>query len=160
VDDYKLIFLVRDGNEIDEDDKYVKYGTESDDDALNSNEWTHVAGTYDGNAVKCYINGEVAGTEPNAGSLVFLSQDTNDLAIGNRAENMGTPLIGTIDDVRVYDYGLSAEEIAYLATDGTGILAVQSIANLYNDEDFGKRAVNFKDLAKLAAGWRDQELWP
>jgi hypothetical protein len=68
--------------------------------------------------------------------------------------------IGTIDDVRVYNYGLSAEEIGYIASDGTGIVSVQSVANLYNEEDFGDRAINFKDLAKLAAGWRDEELWP
>jgi hypothetical protein len=65
-----------------------------------------------------------------------------------------------IDDVRVYDYGLSAEEVVWLATDGTGIFALQSIANLYNDEGPGERVVNLKDFAKLAAGWRDEIKWP
>ena len=111
--------------------------------------------------MKCYLNGELKDTldEPNAWGMT-LSQDTNDLAIGNRSDDDDREVEGTIDDVRVYDYGLSAEEIAYLASDGTGIVAVQSIANLYNDEDLGERAVNFRDLAKLASGWRDEELWP
>jgi hypothetical protein len=70
------------------------------------------------------------------------------------------PFEGTIDDVRVYNYGLSAEEVGYIASDGDGIVTVSSIANLYNAEDLGDRAINFKDLAKLAATWRDEELWP
>jgi hypothetical protein len=158
VNDYKLIFLVRDGGEM-EDGKYKKYSTESTGD-IDRDEWVHVAGTYDGNAVKCYINGEVAGTNNNANTLAFLSQDTNDLAIGNRSDDDEKPFEGMIDDVRVYDYGLSAEEVVWLATDGTGIFALQSIANLYNDEDPGERVVNLKDFAKLAVGWRDEIKWP
>jgi len=69
-------------------------------------------------------------------------------------------LEGMIDDVRIYNYGLSAEEIAYLASDGTGIFSVQAVANLYNAEDLGKRAVNLRDYAKLAKGWLEKKLWP
>lgn len=70
------------------------------------------------------------------------------------------PFIGTIDDIRVYDYGLSAQEIAWLASDGIGTFSVQSIANLVNDEPLGDRAVNFRDFDKLADAWLEQKLWP
>jgi hypothetical protein len=110
--------------------------------------------------LKCYINGEVAGTNNEANEIEFLSQNTDDLAIGGQPDNSDNPFVGMIDDVRVYDYGLSAEEVMWLATDGTGIVALQSVANLYNDEDPGERVVNFKDFAKLAATWRDETNWP
>lgn len=157
------MFLVRDGNDPNAEG-YPKYDAVSDEDALGRDEWIHVAGTYDGNTVKCYINGELAATNNDANAITYfghpLSQDTNDLAIGNRPDAMGKPFKGIIDDVRVYNYGLSAAEVVYLATDGIGIFSVQSVANLYNDEDLGDRAVNLRDFAKLAGVWLEEELWP
>jgi len=158
-DEDNLVFNIRDGNDPNAG-SYPKYAAESDKDALDRGEWIHVAGTYDGNSEKCYINGEVAATNNDANAIVILSQDTNDLAIGNRSDDTNREFVGTIDDVRVYNYGLSAEEIAYLATDGTGMLAVQSIANLSNDEALGSRAVNLKDFAVLANSWLEQKLYP
>ncbi|MHC4676548.1 MAG: LamG domain-containing protein, partial [Planctomycetota bacterium] len=157
--DDSLVFQVRDGNDPSAE-SFPRYAAESDEDALDRDEWIHVAGTFDGNAVKCYINGEVVATNNDANAIWYLSQDTNDLAIGNRSDNDDREFMGTIDDVRVYDYGLSAEEIAYIASDGIGTFTVQSVANLYNSEELGERVVNFRDLAKLAATWRDEELWP
>jgi hypothetical protein len=157
--DDELVFQVRDGNDPNAS-SYPRYAAASGEDSLDRDEWIHIAGTYDGNVAKCYVNGELAGKDANAVLIWFLSQDTNDLAIGNRSDDDNRGFEGTIDDVRVYNYGLSAEEIGYLASDGDGIVTVSSIAELYYGEDVGKRAVNFKDLAKLASGWRDEELWP
>ncbi|MHC4620520.1 MAG: LamG domain-containing protein, partial [Planctomycetota bacterium] len=159
VNGYRLVFLVRDGNDITGEGKYEDYRTESTGD-IDRDEWGHVAGTYDGNSLKCYINGEVAGTNNEANEIEFLSQNTDDLAIGGQPDESDNPFVGMIDDVRVYDYGLSAEEVMWLATDGTRIIALQSVANIYNDEDPGKRVVNLKDFAKLAATWRDETNWP
>ncbi|MHC4708036.1 MAG: LamG domain-containing protein, partial [Planctomycetota bacterium] len=157
-EDDDLVFRVRDGNDPNAG-TYPDYGVETDDHELSRDEWIHVAGTLDGNDVKCYVNGELKATTA-ASALFFLSQDTNDLAIGNRSDASNRPLVGTIDDVRVYDYGLSQEEVRYLATDGTGILAVQSIANLVYDEALGQGAVNLRDFAELAAQWLEEELYP
>jgi hypothetical protein len=158
VNDDGLTVLVRDGNDPNAE-SYEKYDAISADGSLNWDEWIHVAGTFDGNDLKCYVNGELKATT-DASALFFLSQDPNDLAIGNRSDAADRPFVGTIDDVRVYDYGLSQEEVRYLATDGTGVLTVQSIANLYNEEDLGERAVNFKDFDKLADEWLKEELYP
>jgi hypothetical protein len=159
-DDDQLLFHVRDGNDYDVDEnEYVNYEAQSDDDELDRDEWIHVAGTFDGNSVKCYINGELADTD-DASELLFLCQDTNDLAIGNKSDANDRPFEGIIDDVRVYDYGLSEPEIGYLASGGTGIVTVQSVANLVNDEPLGERAVNFRDFDILADAWLEQKLWP
>jgi len=82
------------------------------------------------------------------------------LAIGNRSDATDRAFEGLIDDVRVYNRALSAAEIAYIATDETGIFTVQSVANLYNDETLGDRAVNLRDFAKLAENWLVRKLWP
>jgi hypothetical protein len=162
-DDDDLKFHIRDGNDYDPcDNEYRGYMAESDNDAIDRDEWTHVAGTFDANTLKCYVNGELAGenNDPNIGAILFLLQDTNDLGIGMRPDDEDNEFEGMIDDVRIYDYGLPQAEVAWLATGGTGILEVQSIANLINDEPAGKRAVNLRDLAILADDWLVQELYP
>jgi len=163
----ELVFLVRDGNDYDaEEDDYEKYAAESGEDALGRDEWIHITGTYDGNTVKCYINGELAAenNDPNISAIPFLSQDTNDLAIGNQPDDTDNGLGGTIDDVRVYNYGLSAAEVAYLATDGgqngVGIFRMQSVANLYTGEPPGSGVINLRDFAKLSDVWLEEKLWP
>jgi len=156
-EDDECTFLVRDGNDPNADD-YPDYAVDSNE--LDHGEWIHLAGTFDGNSVKCYVNGQPEGTNNDANAVVILSQDTNDLAIGNRSDDDDRAFEGTIDDVRVYNYALSLEEIRYIATDTTGIFSVQSIANVYNEEDLGKRAVNLRDFAELANDWLRKEYWP
>jgi len=150
-------FQVRDGNAPNADE-YPRYAVDSNE--LDHGEWIHLAGTFDGNSVKCYVNGQLEGTNNDANAVVILSQDTNDLAIGNRSDDDDREFIGTIDDVRVYNYALSLEEVKYIATDGTKIFSVQSVANLYNKEDLGERVVNIRDFAELAKDWLEKKLWP
>ncbi|MHC4707069.1 MAG: LamG domain-containing protein, partial [Planctomycetota bacterium] len=159
--DNDLVFLVRDGNDPNLAE-YPDYDADSDKNVVERDEWVHVAGTYDGNSIKAYVNGEVVAESNDANSNVipFLSQDTNDLAIGNKAAATDDPFKGIIDDVRVYDRGLTAAEIGYLASDGTGIFVEKSIANLIDGEAPGERAVNLRDFAILADEWLTREFWP
>jgi len=64
---------------------------------------------------------------------------------------------GLIDDFRIYDYALSQAEVAYIATNGTGIfdLPLLSPADLYTDD-----RIEFHDFALLANEWLDNQLWP
>jgi len=64
---------------------------------------------------------------------------------------------GLLDDFRIYDYVLSQPEIAYVATNGTGIfdLPLLSPADLFADN-----RINFYDFALLATDWLDNHLWP
>ena len=161
-----LTFYIGDGNDQDphpDKEDYESYDANSDANVLERNEWVHIAGTFDGNTIKCYVNGELVAesNDPNTSVIPFLNQDTNDLCIGGRPDNDKDDFKGIIDDVRVYNYGLSAEEIAYIATDGSGIFEMrQSVANLYNEEDPGERSVNLRDFAKLADNWLKRLLWP
>jgi len=152
--DNYLKFLIREdcpGNDC--NDYFV------DNEGLSVGEWAHVAGTFDSAWMKLYINGDKV-AESNDANNILLSQDTNDLGIGNRSDAADKPFVGTIDDVRVYDYALSDTEIAYVATDGDGHLPLKSIANLSNTESPGSEAVNFRDFAVLGDAWLDEKLWP
>ncbi|MEN6425220.1 MAG: LamG domain-containing protein [Phycisphaerales bacterium] len=63
---------------------------------------------------------------------------------------------GLIDDVQIYNYALSAAEVAYAATDGAGLFEKPaSAADLNADGE-----VDFRDLATLAGEWLQDELWP
>jgi hypothetical protein len=156
--------------EIDNDDDFTFYVRDANGNIydvstqVSQDEWLHLAGTYDGNTVKCYLNAELKETK-DANFVVVkgwtLSQDVNGLAIGNRSDDTDRQFIGIIDDVRVYDYDLSAGELAWLATDGTGLTKLTSPANLYDLEPPGEKAVNFRDIALLIAEhWLEEKKWP
>jgi hypothetical protein len=126
------------------------------EEELWRNEWIHVAGTYDANVIASYVTGALQ----DFGTIgaILLSQDTNDLAIGNRAESFARRFEGAVDDVRLYNYGLLASEVRYLATDGTGHVPLRSQFNLYVES--GEQVLNLKDLAMIVQAWLEQKLWP
>jgi hypothetical protein len=74
-------------------------------------EWHHIAGTYDGNIFKCYIDGVLADEWAYAGTM---PENTASVTIGQRSRG-GCYFNGMIDEVRIYDVALTAEEVAALA---------------------------------------------
>ena len=77
--------------------------------------WVHLAGTYDGVTHKIFVDGKLAG---EGAAKRTLQPDTTPLIIGANQNytNLSEYWKGLVDDVRVYDRALSAEEIAALAT--------------------------------------------
>jgi len=76
--------------------------------------WTHVAAVWDGSAMKLYKNGVEAGSVDKGGTL-STNPDAN-VAIGNQPVGTDSrPWDGLIDEVKLYDRGLSAGEVAALA---------------------------------------------
>jgi len=125
-------------------------------DYIGRGEWAHVVGTYDGNSVKCYVNGQLSNSDTIG--LITLLQDANDLGIGNRTDANDRAFIGTVDDVRVYNRALTRAEVAWLASDGTGEFLLTSPLNLLSGED--PEVINFRDFAKLFEYWGDEQYWP
>ena len=72
------------------------------------NTWTHLAMTYDGAALRLYVNGVQAGVLNMTGSMITT---TSPLRIGGNAP-WGERFAGIIDDVRVYNRALTATEIS------------------------------------------------
>jgi hypothetical protein len=85
---------------------------------LNDNRWHHVAAVYDGKTVHSYIDG--SGPSQPVRTPGPLKKSAWDLCIGNSVVEYGTGEFlgydGLIDEVRIYNRALSAEEIKALAT--------------------------------------------
>jgi hypothetical protein len=124
---------------------------------LASNEWIHVGGTYDANEQTCYVNG-VAENSETRGALELLADASDGMGIGGRYGDTSQRFDGKIDDVRVYDRGLTRAEVAYLSSEGTGEVLLDSQVNLYDGES--PEAINIRDLAVLLDSWGQEQLWP
>ena len=80
---------------------------------VSSGQWHHVACVYDGSKMSIYVDGKLDVSKPRSGPIA-----TNNfpVCIGENIELTGHCWNGLIDDVRVYNYALSENEIAALAT--------------------------------------------
>jgi len=79
----------------------------SSNSTIPLNEWAHVAITYDGSNIKWYINGSLDKTLPAAGTI---GTDLRSVRVGGEP-GFGRFTNGHIDEVRIYNRALSAEEI-------------------------------------------------
>jgi hypothetical protein len=94
--------------------------------------WHQLAGTFDGSAMKFYIDGQIT-TQRTARGVLALTSDN--LAIGNKPSgNVSSMFSGTMDDVRIYGRALSAAEIAQMYTTDT---IGDGIPNWWRQQYFG-----------------------
>ena len=75
--------------------------------SLPLNVWTHVAGTYDGQTMRLYMNGAQVGSRAQTGPIATSS---GPLTIGGDAL-YGQYFAGRIDEVRIYNQALTASQI-------------------------------------------------
>ncbi|MFH1884419.1 MAG: LamG domain-containing protein, partial [Planctomycetota bacterium] len=73
--------------------------------SLERFEWCHIACSYDGTTLKCYLNGEETDSTP----MGAITSSSTPVLIGS--DGWGCDWIGAIDDVRIYDHALSVPEI-------------------------------------------------
>jgi len=78
----------------------------------NFKEWYHLAATWDGSHVKFYINGVLEDTKTLEGSL---TDSTSKLLIGCDPPGVTEYFRGIMDDLRIYNYALSDNEIQSLS---------------------------------------------
>ena len=89
--------------------------------------WHFVAGTFDGQTIKLYVDGKLdASSSANAQGPI--NQTADPVWIGGRSDNPERGWEGLIDDVRVLDYALGAEQIAALAEGRDGGLSAADAA--------------------------------
>ena len=77
---------------------------------LTPNTWYHVAGTYDGSEMRIYVNGELNGTLSKSGAIAVYPTDVH-IGAGIYSDAQTEYINGIIDEVRILDRALSAEEI-------------------------------------------------
>lgn len=87
--------------------RYNVYGTAK----IPSGEWHHLAATYDGAAIRVYLDGELEGAKSIRGRIDDSAE--YDLIIGGAySDSSSWRAAGAIDDVIIYDKALSQSEIA------------------------------------------------
>jgi len=69
--------------------------------------WSHLAATYDGTALRLYVDGTEIGSAAAAGALA----ESLPMSLG-RTRTGGQLFVGALDEVRIYRRALAAEEIA------------------------------------------------
>jgi hypothetical protein len=96
----------------------------------NVGQWGHVAITYDGTVIKCYINGSLSQTSASFPGLILysivpLTLGRNSYVIQNCGAGLCQPghgdwgnLVGAIDDFRIYRCVLSDSDLAALVAGG------------------------------------------
>jgi hypothetical protein len=85
--------------------------------SIGSGAWHHVVGTCDGLALKIYVDGTLQDVNDNEDIAETSGVDT-DAYIGHPYSPSNDYFDGLIDDVRVYNFALSEEEVADLAAYG------------------------------------------
>jgi len=85
---------------------------------VNDGSWHHVAYTYDGIEVKVYIDGVLDFTRPETRINTGVAGDRQ-ITIGSEGASDGSltfrPYSGAMDDLKIFNRALTAEEIAELA---------------------------------------------
>ncbi|MDT8300897.1 MAG: LamG domain-containing protein [Sedimentisphaerales bacterium] len=76
---------------------------------VNDGHWHHVAGVYDQEKIYLYIDGSLDASAPAPGTIRV---NESPVYIGENSEMSNRFWNGMIDDVRIYNYALSADEIS------------------------------------------------
>lgn len=85
---------------------------------VERNVWAHVGVTFDGGNMNVFFNGSLVASKSSPVTHTALAEyDDDDIIIGNGGYERDYWWIGGIDDVRLYNRALSADEIAALAHD-------------------------------------------
>jgi len=71
--------------------------------------WYHLAGVYDGNSIKIYVNGVLENSRPLSGNLC--AQGAYPLSIGSYTLGNQYFFNGVIDEAKIYNYARTTEEI-------------------------------------------------
>ena len=88
---------------------YGWFGVQAPQGSIPYSEWTHVAGTFDGNTLKIYINGAEAGSAAFSGSI---AQSPCSVYIGGHYNNyVNRQWDGQVDEVRIWNICRTESEI-------------------------------------------------
>jgi len=114
---------------------------------LNVNSWQHIVGTWNPSEISIYLDGELKDVQPNTLSSLIRS-DTYPLRIGYDSRAYWH-FDGLIDDVRIYDRDLSAQEIEQLYR-GAG-----DTDPLFADTEYG----DYHLKSERGRYWPEHNIW-
>jgi hypothetical protein len=79
--------------------------------SVNDGHWHHTVGVYNRGKLYLFVDGELDNSVVASG---YISQNDLPVLIGENAETMGREWNGLIDDVRIYSYALTGQEVREL----------------------------------------------
>lgn len=113
--------------------------------ALQTGTWYHVAMTYDGSNLKLYVNGAEDGSTSVTGPINYSVQVVP--TIGKRAVYSSYYFPGLIDEVEIFNRGLSAPEVAAIYNAGSGGKCRPCPASAPNPVSWWKAEYTTKDYS-------------
>ena len=121
-----------------------------DGNELGLNQWTYVTMVHDGTDDKIFINGVLVNQKESAGAL---SSTVHPLGIGFNPIDGGSYFDGALDDIEIYNYALTDQEIAdrYAAQSQFPGTPPDLVAQ-YNLDGNGMDATIFSNHATLLEG--------
>jgi hypothetical protein len=152
----------------------IKYGVATEEGSheneSNSNvqttQWQHVMVTWtSGEAAKLYINGVLDTPTSEDDIIGGTTTEYTDVIVGRGGKDTDGSWDGLVDDVRVYEVALTAQQVQTVMNGGDlpvvdTYVPLTSPANISDDEPVNSKRVNFKDFAVLADEWLQQLIWP
>jgi hypothetical protein len=128
---------------------------------IPSNTWTFVVATYDGAAMRIYLNGALA-AQSNYSNGIFMGTDNLGIgAVPLPSSNFTSPFFGAIDEVSIYNRALSNSEIASIYnSDLAGkclvapTITAQPLSQLIPQNEDVKFSVSVLGLRPLKYQWR------
>jgi hypothetical protein len=128
--------------------------------AVPENEWAYVTATLSGSTAKLFVNGEWVATNANLTNDPIANVPTVNNWLGRSQWYTGDPLFnGYIADLRIWNYGLTNEEVAqaYMADD-TNAAYVCDDENYDLDYDWNDNCIiDLGDFAMMAQAWLDSD---
>jgi hypothetical protein len=108
-----------DGADVDNNLTLLNLGIETD-------KWYHITGTFDGENIRIYLDGELAGERAIFGDNPSIVWNDNDSSVGGRSHNESW-FVGMIDEFALFNRALTESEIKQMMS---GKLAVDPRNNL------------------------------
>ena len=123
-------------------------------EAIVKDEWTFVAVTLSGDTAKLYVNGELQDVNEFA-TINTIDFDPQLNYFGKSQFAADSYFNGKLDDVKIFNYALTTEEVAqeYLDTIGGWVCDYDRVALSYDHN--GNCVIDLADFAMFAATWMD-----
>ena len=78
---------------------------------VNDGQWHHVVGTFDGNKLSLYVDGQLDATASLVTAPRKIHITDEPVYIGGNSQKEDRNWNGLVDEVRIYNYALSEQEI-------------------------------------------------
>ncbi|MBN1482162.1 T9SS C-terminal target domain-containing protein, partial [candidate division KSB1 bacterium] len=99
-------------------------------DSLCLYEWHHYAGTFDGEILKAYIDGQLAAIDTLA-DIQFIALSEHAVNLGRDSENTDRLFMGQIDEAMIYNVVLTDEQIMQLYNIKSAVMNERNVANAF-----------------------------